>query len=129
MKKLVLVAISVFAFAMPKNHMMTNDEGLKLAFAGKYKEALNNFVNRCEKNDGWACGEAGYFYEKGWGANKNHNLAINYYKKGCKSNDSDSCTMLGYEAHKKGNNKEAKKLLQKGCKLGNKNACKYANQI
>lgn len=127
MKKLILVTIGVFAFAgMPKNHMDTNDAGLKLAFAGKYKAALKNFSDRCDtKNDAWACGEAGYFYFKGWGSAKNTQLANKYYKKGCEFGDSDSCALLGYETYSKGNKLEAKKLIDKACKLGNKTACSY----
>jgi len=130
MKKLLLIMAGVIAFAMPKNHGMTNDPGLKLAFEKKYKEALANFISRCSKEDGYACGMAGYFYEKGFGKiKKNHNLAIKFYKKGCSLKDADSCTLLGYDAYKKGNLKEAKKLLKKGCDLGNKDACNYQNKF
>ena len=129
MKKLILITTSVLAFAMPSNHMMTKDKGLKLALAGKYKAALHNFITRCAKNDAYACGMAGYFYDKGFGISKNKKLAMDYYKKGCALKDADSCTLLGYQAYKKGNKKEAKKLLQKGCKLGNKDACKYKNKF
>jgi len=130
MKKIILSLIGVLVFAIPQNHMMTNDPGLKLAFAKKYKAALKNFTQRCDKNDGYACGMAGYFYDKGFGnIKKNHDLAVKFYKKGCQLNDADSCTLLGYEAYKKGNLKEAKELLKKGCKLGNKDACKYENKF
>jgi len=109
---------------------MTNDPGLKLAFAKKYKEALANFISRCSNNDGYACGMAGYFYDKGFGdIKKNHNLAIKFYKKGCSLGDADSCTLLGYNAYKKGNLRKAKKLLKKGCQLGNKDACNYLNKF
>ncbi len=130
MKKLILIGLSVFAFAMPSNHMMTKDPGLKLALAGKYKAALNNFISRCAKNDAYACGMVGYFYDKGFGTiQKNKKLAIDYYKKGCYLKDADSCTLLGYKAYKRGDKKEAKELLEKGCKLGNKDACKYKNKF
>ena len=130
MKKLILTAIAAFAFAMPQNHGMTNDPGLKLALEKKYKEALDNFIQRCENNDAYACGMAGYFYDRGFGKiNKDHNLAIKYYKKGCSLGDGDSCTLLGYEAYKKGNLKKAKELLKKGCDLGNKDACNYMNKF
>ncbi len=128
MKKLLLLAITSFAFAM--SHGSTNDPGLKLAFAKKYKEALANFIQRCANNDAYACGMAGYFYDKGFGdIKKNHSLAIKFYKKGCSLGDADSCTLLGYEAYKNKDIKLAKKLLKKGCKLGNKDACNYINKI
>ena len=130
MKKLILTAIAAFAFAMPQNHGITNDPGLKLAFAKKYKEALANFISRCSNNEGYACGMAGYFYDKGFGKiKKDHKLAIKFYQKGCSLNDADSCTLLGYEAYKNKDIKKAKKLLQKACKLGNKDACNYLNKI
>lgn len=130
MKKLILIAAGVLAFATPKNHMGTNDPGLKLAFAKKYKAALDNFITRCANNDAYACGMAGYFYDKGFGnIQKNKKLSIDYYKKGCSLGDGDSCTLLGYKAYKKGNKKEAKELLKKGCKLGNKDACKYKDKF
>ena len=128
MKKILLISIAVFAFAMP--HGMTNDPGLKLAFAKKYKEALANFISRCSNNDAYACGMAGYFYDKGFGKiKKDHNLAIKFYKKGCSLGDADSCTLLGYEAYKNKDINLAKKLLNKGCKLGNKDACNYLNKL
>ena len=124
MKKILLTAIAAFSFAAPQNHGITNDPGLKLAFAKKYKEALANFISRCAKNDAYACGMAGYFYDKGFGnIQKNKKLAIDYYKKGCALGDADSCTLLGYKAYKRGDKKEAKELLEKGCKLGNQDAC------
>jgi len=131
MKKLILTTILAgFAFAMPQSHMVTKDPGLKLALAGKYKAALANFTKRCSNDDGYACGMVGYFYDKGFGTiQKNQKLAIQYYKKGCYLKDADSCTLLGYKAYKKGNKQEAKKLLDKGCKLGNKDACKYKNKF
>ncbi len=130
MKKTLLILSAVFAFSMPQNHMLTNDPGLKLAFAKKYKAALENFKHRCEKKDGYACGMAGYFYDKGFGnIVKNHNLAIEFYKKGCELNDADSCTLLGYNEYKTGNKTKAKHLLKKGCKLGNRDACKYLNKF
>ena len=130
MKRLILITAGVLAFAMPSNHMMTQDPGLKLAFAKKYKAALANFISRCANNDAYACGMAGYFYDKGFGhINKDEKLAIDYYKKGCALGDADSCTLLGYKVYKQGNKKEAKELLQKGCQLGNKDACKYLNKF
>ena len=130
MKK-IIVFLGIFLFAsMPKNHFVTNDKGLKLALAGKYQEALANFIERCSSEDGYACGMAGYFYEKGFGNIKqNHSLAIKFYKKGCSLGDADSCTLLGYEAYKNKDIKKAKELLKKGCKLGNKDACNYLNKI
>ena len=130
MKKLLLSLSSIIAFAMPQNHGMTNDPGLKLAFEKKYKEALANFIERCSNNDGYACGMAGYFYEKGFGnLEKNRNLAIRFYKKGCSLGDADSCTLLGYEAYRNKNFKKARELLKKGCELGNKDACNYVSKI
>ncbi len=130
MKRLILITAGVLAFAVPQNHMVTKDPGLKLALAGKYKAALGNFLKRCSNNDGYACGMVGYFYAKGFGTiQKNKTLAIKYYKKGCYLKDADSCTLLGYNAYKRGNKKEAKELLKKGCKLGNKDACKYKDKF
>ena len=130
MKKLILTTIAAFAFAMPQNHGITNDPGLKLAFAKKYKEALANFISRCSNGDAYACGMAGYFYDKGFGKiKKNHTLAIKFYQKGCSLGDADSCTLLGYEAYKNKDLTKAKALLQKGCKLGNKDACNYLNKF
>ena len=130
MKKLLLSLIAVIAFAVPKNHGTTNDPGLKLALEKKYKEALANFIERCSNEDGFACGMAGYFYDRGFGKiPKNHKLAIKFYQKGCALGDGDSCTLLGYEEYKKRNLKKAKEFLKKGCKLGNKDACKYLDKI
>ena len=127
MKKLILFLLIVFGFSMQNNHFQTDDKGMQLALQGKYKEALVNFIDRCSNNEGFACGMVGYFYERGFGVEKNHNLAIKFYKKGCSLGDADSCTLLGYEKYKEKNLKEAKELLKKGCDLGNKDACKYCN--
>jgi len=130
MKKLIFFISSVLVFAMPKNHMTTNDPGLKLALEGKYQKALDNFIERCSNNDGYACGMAGYFYDKGFGGiDKNHQLALKLYKKGCSLGDGDSCTLLGYDAYKNQQYKRAKELLKRGCNLGNKDACKYLNKF
>ena len=130
MKKLLFSILGVVVFAMPKNHGMTSDPGLKLAFEKKYKEALANFIERCSNNDAYACGMAGFFYQKGFGKiKKDEKLAIKFYKKGCALGDADSCTLLGYEAYKKGDLKKAKELLRKGCDLGNKDACNYMNKF
>ena len=129
MKKSTMFLMLVFGFGMLNNHFKTNDKGMQLALQGKYKEALVNFIDRCSNNDGFACGMVGYFYEKGFGVEKNHNLAIKFYIKGCSLGDADSCTLLGYEEYKKGNLKDAKELLKKGCDLGNKNACNYMNKF
>ena len=130
MKKIILSLLSVIAFSMPANHMNTKDPGLNMALQGKYKEALANFIQRCSNGDGYACGMAGYLYDKGLGnIPKNHIVAIKFYKKGCNLNDGDSCTLLGYEAYKNKDNQKAKEYLEKGCKLGNKDACKYLKKI
>jgi len=127
MKKLIIF-IGVLIFAM-NNHFSTKDPGLKLALEGKYKKALANFIERCSNNDAYACGMAGYFYDRGFGVDKNPKIAIDFYKKGCSLGDGDSCTLLGYKAYKKGNFKKAKELLKQGCKLGNKDACNYLNKF
>jgi len=128
MKKSLLLVAVVFAFS--SNHGQTKDPALQEALNGNYKKAFSMFKNRCEKKDGYACGMVGYFLDKGIGGiEKNHQTAINYYKKGCELNDTDSCTLLGYNEYKKGNLKEAKKLLKKACNLGNKDACNYLGKL
>ncbi|EDM23766.1 cysteine-rich Sel1 repeat protein [Caminibacter mediatlanticus TB-2] len=127
MKKLLILLSSVFLFA--NSHMTTNDKALQEALNGNYKKAFSMFEKRCKKNEGYACGMVGYFYDKGFGIEKNHQKAITYYKKGCNLNDADSCTLLGYEFYKNGNLKKAKELLNKACKLGNKDACNYLKKI
>jgi len=127
MKKLILPFFAILTFAMP--HGETQDPALKEALKGHYKKAFSMFEKRCDKNDAYACGMVGFFYDKGFGVSKNHNLALKFYKKGCNLNDADSCTLLGYNAYKKGELKEAKKLLRKGCNLGNKDACNYLNKF
>jgi TPR repeat protein len=132
MKKLLLIIfLSIGLFA--SNHGQTNDPDLQLALQGKYTKALRGFEKRCEKNDAYACGMVAYFYNKGFGVEKNNKIALEYYKKGCALGDSDSCTILGYYYYKgqlvKKDLKKAKELLKKACKLGNKDACNYANSI
>ncbi len=127
MKKIALIlGISLTLFGA---HGNTNDKDLQLALKGKYKEAFDGFYKRCEKNEGYACGMVGFFYDKGFGVKKNHKEAIKFYKKGCKLEDADSCTLLGYYAYQEGKKQEAKELLNKACKLGNKDACNYLNKI
>ena len=127
MKKILLLISAVFLFA--GSHAQTDDKDLQLALKGKYKEALVGFKKRCEKNDAYACGMVGFFYDRGFGTEKNHNIALNYYKKGCSLNDKDSCTLLGYYEYKKGDKAKAKKLLNKACKLGNQDACDYLKKF
>ena len=127
MKKLIISFFAVVAFAMP--HGEVKDPALKEALQGHYKKAFSMFEKRCNHKDAYACGMVGFFYDKGFGVNKNHSLAIKFYKKGCNLNDADSCTLLGYNAYKKGELKKAKAFLNKACKLKNKDACNYLNNI
>ena len=93
MKKLLLLVAVVFAFS--SNHGQTKDPALQEALNGNYKKAFSMFEKRCIKNDGYACGMVGYFLDKGIGGiEKNHQTAINYYKKGCELNDADSLRSL-----------------------------------
>ena len=131
MKKILLILLATFAFS--SSHGQTDDIALQEALNGNYKKAFSMFKNRCNKNEAYACGMVAYFYNKGFGVEKNNQLALKYYKKGCALEDSDSCTILGYYYYKgqivKKDIKKAKELLKKACKLGNKDACKYANSI
>ena len=133
MKKILITTlITISAFAM--NHGQTKDPDLQLALEGKYTQALKGFENRCDaKNDAYACGMVAYFYNKGFGTEKNIKKAIKYYKKGCNLNDKDSCTLLGYYYYKgeilPQNTAKAKEYLNKACKLGNKDACNYLHRI
>jgi len=133
MKKLLLIAlmtISVFG----SKHGQTNDPDLQLALEGKYAKALKGFEKRCDtKNEAYACGMVAYFYNKGFGVEKDNKKALKYYEKGCNLNDSDSCTILGYYYYKgtivKQDVKKALSLLKKACKLGNKDACNYIEKL
>jgi len=132
MKKLLLsILLTLSAFAA--NHGQTDDPDLQLALQGKYAQAFKGFEKRCTKNDAYACGMVAYFYNKGFGVEKNIKNALKYYEKGCKLNDTDSCTILGYYYYKgqyvKKDVKRASELLQKACKLGNKDACNYTKKI
>ena len=128
MKKLLaLVTLSLALFA--NNHGKTKDPALQEALQGHYTKAFNMFETRCSKNDGYACGMVAYFYDKGFGINKDSKKAIQYYKKGCSLNDNDSCTILGYYYYKGiGVTKDLAKavnLLKKACKNGSKDGCNY----
>jgi TPR repeat protein len=84
MKKLLLITLlSIGLFA--SNHGQTNDPDLQLALQGKYTKALRGFEKRCEKNDAYACGMVAYFYNKGFGVEKNNKTALEYYKKAIES--------------------------------------------
>jgi len=132
MKKIILTLICALAFA--NTHGQTDDPDLQLALKGKYTEAFSGFKKRCDtKKDAYACGMTAYFYDRGFGVEKNKKNAIEYYKKGCLLNDADSCTILGYYYYK-GENlpkdiSKAKEMLEKACKLGSKDACKYKNNL
>jgi len=132
MKKLfTLLTLSVALFA--SKHGTTNDPALQEALQGHYSKAFTMFEKRCNKNDAYACGMVGYFYDKGFGIKKDSKKAITYYEKGCQLNDSDSCTILGYYYYKgkviKQDVKKALVLLKKACKLGNKDACNYIEKL
>jgi len=127
MKKWILILSATLAFA--SNHGQTNDPDLQLALKGKYQQAFKGFYKRCEKNEGYACGMVGFFIDKGFGVEKNHKKAVEFYKKGCNLNDSDSCTLLGYYAYQNSNKQKAKEYLNKACKLGNQDACNYLNKV
>jgi hypothetical protein len=131
MKKFILILIAVFSFAA--THGKTDDPDLQLALNGKYEKAFEGFKKRCDKNDAYACGMVAYFYNKGFGTEKNDKKALEYYRKGCGLNDSDSCTILGYYYYKgiivKQNVNKALKLLKKACNLGNKDACNYIEKL
>jgi len=132
MKKLA-ISLLISVFALAADHGQTDDPDLQLALQGKYAKALKGFEKRCEKNDAYACGMVGYFYNKGFGVQKDNKKALKYYEKGCNLNDGDSCTILGYYYYKgnlvKKDLNKAKTLLSKACKLGNKDACNYANAV
>ena len=131
MKKLILFFIAVLTFALP--HGETTDPALKEALQGHYKKAFNMFEKRCNRNDGYACGMVAYFYDKGFGVNKDKEKAIKYYKKGCNLNDKDSCTILGYYYYKgivvNKNLKKSIQLLKKACNLKSPEACNYLREI
>jgi len=130
MKKLIaILGLSLALFGA--GHGDTKDPDLKLALQGKFQEAFKGFEKRClQKNDGYACGMVGYMLDKGIGnIKKDHQKAINFYKKGCELNDADSCTLLGYYEYKNGDKEKAKKLLKKACGLGNKDACNYLGKL
>jgi len=132
MKKLLLTTL--FISSLFAEHGKTDDKDLQLALQGKYNEAFQGFKKRCDLNDGYACGMAGYFYNKGFGVKEDIKKAIQYYKKGCSLNDSDSCTFLGYFYYKgdvvKKDLKKAIKFLKKACnELKSKDACNYLKNI
>ena len=79
MKKNIIFLFAVLSFSY-QNMSNNIDKDLNLALHHKYKKALSHFEKRCKNNDGYACGMAGYFYDKGFGVAKNHNLAISFYK-------------------------------------------------
>jgi hypothetical protein len=133
MKKILLISV-LTVFTLANSHTQTKDPDLKLALQGKYSLAFKGFKQRCDnKNDAYACGMVAYFYNKGFGTQKNIKKALKYYEKGCSLNDTDSCTILGYYYYKgeivKKDPAKAKQLLNKACKLGNKDACNYINLI
>ncbi len=132
MKKLLLIALMTISVFGAK-HGQTNDPDLQLALEGKYAKALKGFEKRCDKNEAYACGMVAYFYNKGFGVEKDNKKALKYYEKGCNLNDSDSCTILGYYYYKgtivKQDVKKALSLLKKACKLGNKDACNYIEKL
>jgi len=125
MRKIILmfmIVVSVFAEQSKKS----NDPGMKLILQGKFKEAMNIFKKRCQKNDGYACGMVGFFYSKGFNiVVKNKKKALYYYKKGCKLNDSDSCALIGYIYYRNKHIQKSKKFLKKACNLGNRDTCEY----
>jgi len=132
MKKILIIALLIIS-AYATKHGQTKDPDLQLALEGKYAQALKGFEKRCDKNEAYACGMVAYFYNKGFGVEKNIQKAIKFYQKGCKLNDTDSCTILGYYYYKgiqvKQDVKKALTLLKKACKLGNKDACNYLTKI
>jgi len=132
MKKFLIIILLIIS-ANATKHGQTNDPDLQLALEGKYSQALKGFEKRCNKNDAYACGMVAYFYNKGFGTEKNTKKALKFYEKGCSLNDTDSCTILGYYYYKgisvKQDMKKALRLLKKACKLGNKDACNYLTKI
>jgi len=132
MKKiLMLMGVSLTLFA--NNHGSTNDPALQEALKGNYTKAFRMFDKRCVQNDGYACGMEAYFYDKGFGVEKDHKSAIKLYEKGCALNDNDSCTILGYDYYKgigvKKDLSKAVNLLKKACKNGSKDGCNYLKRF
>jgi len=138
MKKILLSALAVFAFA---GHGDSNDPGMKLLMKGDKKGALEVFKKECDKdNNGWACGNVGLMLYMGMAGEKNIALAKKYYNKGCNLNDIGSCENLAEIAYKEQNMVSAKGYFQKVCKMKkyakNKidlkavvNSCKKAEMI
>ncbi|ACM92150.1 beta-lactamase HcpA [Nautilia profundicola AmH] len=133
MKKILFMVLLLTVSVFAAKHGTTNDPDLQLALEGKYDKAIKGFEKRCEKNEAYACGMVAYFYNKGFGVEKDNKKALKYYEKGCNLNDSDSCTILGYYYYKgilvKQDVKKALTLLKKACKLGNKDACNYIEKL
>ena len=77
MKKILLSALAVFAFA--SEHGKINDPGLQLINQGNIKGALEVFKKECNQDkNGWACGNVGIILYKGMAGKKDEALAKKY---------------------------------------------------
>ena len=114
MKKILLSALAVFAFA---GHGESEDPGMKLLMKGDKKGALAVFKKECNSGNGWACGNAGLMLYMGMGVKENPAEAKKYYNKGCELNDIGSCENLAEIAYKEQNMPAAKGYFQKVCSM------------
>jgi len=113
MKKLLLSALAVFAFAGHGDNI--DDPGMTLLNENNYKGALEVFKKECKNGNGWACGNAGYLLYKGKNIKHDITLAKKYFNKGCDLKDIDSCINLGEIAYVEQNMVAAKGYFQKAC--------------
>jgi len=99
---------------------------------GKTEEALKVAKKACEEaRDGEACMRAGMIVRISSPERAaNPDLAIEFHRKGCSHSWPDACVAWGDALKKRGNkgdDREASRAYDRGCQLGDKEACTSAN--
>ena len=103
-----------------------------LQHEGKTEEALKKLIKACEDaSNGEACMGAGMIVRISSPERAaDPDRAIQYHRKGCGHRWPDACLAWGHalkKRGKKGDDKDAMRAFNKGCVLGNKEACSIAN--
>ena len=135
MKKLILITSVVISLFATQGHSLKGikmSPAMKLAIKGKYAEAAKLFKKECLGGNANSCGVYAFYLDPkspSYGVKKDAKLALTFYEKACSLKDAQSCTIIGRKYYEKGNLKEAKIYLQKGCKLGDMVACKVKNSM
>ena len=100
------------------------DEQTRARSAKLFERAKEILQRGCYEGSARACGQVGWFYERGLGTKLDLPQAVSMYKSGCDGNDGASCFNLALTRRQASSNDSTiGPLLERACSLGLAEAC------